>query len=158
MKMSFAAAAAALSLLAFPLKAQELVTTVWEAYGVSFQAPAGFSVEDDSEEGYVLSDPTYYITVQLLEGEGLQPSDLAAELKSAATDDEVTQQSAVSTFELPQFHGVQLFGECETDRCVYSYLLAKDNSCAFYVSILYKEQQDVLPARILRSFRFKDEE
>ncbi len=157
MKKRMMAAVTALLLEGFPAKAQQLVPTEWEAYGVSFKAPAGFSVEDDSEEGYVIFDPTYYITVQLLEGDGLRPSELAAELKTIATDDEVTHQSAVTTFDLPQFHGVQLKGDCESDRCLYSYLMAKDGSCGFYVSILYKDEKDPLPDLLLRSFQFKDE-
>lgn len=157
MKISFAAAVAALSLLAFPVKAQELVTTEWKAYGVSFKVPAGFAVEDDSEEGFVIADPTYYVTVQLLEGDGLRVAELAEELKNMATDDEVTRQSEVTSFNLPQFHGVQLSGDCESEPCTYSYLMAKDGSCGFYVSILYKEESDTLPGLILRSFQLKDD-
>ena len=32
--------------------AQTLQEFTWQAYGVSFKAPAGYTVEDDSEENY----------------------------------------------------------------------------------------------------------
>lgn len=157
MKTSIAATVVALLGLASPAGAQEMVTTEWEAYGVSFQVPAGFSVEDDSDEGYVLSDPTYYITVQLLEGGGDIPAaELGGELKNVATDDEVANQSAVTSFDLPQFHGVQLKGDCESDHCLYSYLLSKDGSCGLYISIVYKSAEDPLPEQMLRSFRLQE--
>lgn len=157
MKTSIAATVVALLGLASPAGAQEMVTTEWEAYGVSFQVPAGFSVEDDSDEGYILSDPTYYITVQLLEGGGDIPAaELGGELKNVATDDEVANQSAVTSFDLPQFHGVQLKGDCESDHCLYSYLLSKDGSCGLYISIVYKSAEDPLPEQMLRSFRLQE--
>lgn len=136
-----------LTLIAFfsvvlPAFAQNLKTTTWSSYGVSFQAPADLVVEDDSSEGYIAGNDTYYLTIQLLEGEGLKKEELGQELKAIATDDEVTSQSSVQSFELPQFHGVQLKGNCEEEKCVYSYLLAKDGSCGFYVSIVYRQEND----------------
>ena len=103
-----------------PAFAQNLKTTTWSSYGVSFQAPADLVVEDDSSEGYIAGNDTYYLTIQLLEGEGLKKEELGQELKAIATDDEVTSQSSVQSFELPQFHGVQLKGNCEEEKCVYA--------------------------------------
>lgn len=145
-------ALAALSFAVFQLNAQELKTTQWSAYGVSFKAPSDISIEDDSEEGYVVYNDTYYITVQMLDGEGIKRSELASELKHIATDDEVEEQTPVKTFELPQFYGVQLQGKCDTDRCIYSYLLARDGGSGFYVSIVYKQENDPNPELMLKSF------
>lgn len=94
--------------------------------------------------------------MELLEGEGIRRAELAGELKAIAADDEVTKQTPVVSFDLSQFHGVYLKGICGSDRCVYSYLLAKDGSCGFYVSIVYKDADDALPETILRSFALKD--
>lgn len=147
-------AIAALAFSVFLLNAQNtLRTTKWEAYGISFKAPEGFVVEDDSEDGYIISTSAYYITVQLLEGNNLKRTELADELKHIASEDEVTEQSAVTSFELPQFYGVQLKGNCESDRCIYCYLLDKDEGSGFYVSILYPNKTDKIPEEILRSFR-----
>lgn len=156
MRKKIFAAMAVLALTAFSTNAQTLKSTTWKAYGVSFKAPAGFNVEDDSEEGYIISTPTYYITVQLLEGEGILRSELSQELKNIATDDEVTNQSPVTTFELPQFYGAQLKGNCETEQCVYSYLLSKDGSSGFYVSITYTDKKDNTPEAILKSFTLEE--
>ena len=41
---------AVLAFSAFGMNAQTLQSTTWKAYGISFKAPAGFNVEDDSEE------------------------------------------------------------------------------------------------------------
>ena len=43
--------------------------------GSVLKLPQALNVEDDSEEGYIISTPTYYITVQLLEGEGIKRSE-----------------------------------------------------------------------------------
>lgn len=150
------AALAALSFTVCQLNAQELKTTQWTAYGVSFKAPSNISVEDDSEEGYVVYNDTYYITVQMLDGEGIKRSELASELKHIATDDEVAEQTPVKTFELPQFYGVQLEGKCDTDRCIYSYLLTRDGGSGFYVSIVYKQENDPNPELMLKSFSLEE--
>lgn len=135
------------------IAAQALRTAKWEAYGIQFKAPAGFVVEEDSEDGYIISTPVYYITVQLLEGNGIKRSDLAKELKNVATDDEVTQQTHVEEFEAPQFYGAWLKGNCETDQCLYAYLLDKGEESGFYVSIVYQKKSDTLPLQILKSFQ-----
>ena len=145
-----------MTLSAMRLHAQTLQPITWQAYGVSFKAPAGYTVEDDSEEGLILSTPTYYIMVQLLEGEGIQRSELAQELKNIAIDDEVTQQSKVTDFELTQFYGVQLRGNCESDQCLYSYLITKEDASGFYVSIVYTDPNDTLPETILKSFTLEE--
>lgn len=142
--------------VAVPAVAQQLKTTRWDSYGVSFKAPSDLTVEDDSSEGYLAGNDTYYLTIQLLEGEGLKKEELGQELKAIATDDEVTSQSSVQSFELPQFHGVQLKGNCEEEKCVYSYLLAKDGSCGFYVSIVYRQENDKTPETILKSFHMEE--
>lgn len=156
MKRKGFAALAALSFAIFQLNAQELKTTQWTAYGVSFKVPSDIHVEDDSEESYTVYNDTYYITVQMLAGEGIKRSELATELKHIATEDEVTEQTPVKTFELPHFYGVQLQGQCETDRCIYSYLLARDGGSGFYVSIVYKQKEDPNPELILRSFTLEE--
>ncbi|HJC92787.1 MAG TPA: hypothetical protein H9752_00925 [Candidatus Phocaeicola excrementigallinarum] len=155
-RLSIAAVWAAMCLGTVSGQAQELRTTEWSAYGVSFKAPSDIVVEDDSAEGYVASSPVYYITVELLEGGDWKKEELPGELKAVATDDEVTGQSEVKSFESPQFYGVSLDGGCDTDLCVYSYLLAKDGSCGFYVSVVYKDAGDTVPETILRSFRLED--
>ena len=90
------------------------------------------------------------------EGEGMKKEELGQELKAIATDDEVTSQSEVQPFELPQFHGVQLKGNCEEEKCVYCYLLAKDGSCGFYISIVYRQENDKIPETILKSFSMEE--
>ena len=142
--------------VAVPAVAQQLKTTRWDSYGVSFKAPSDLTVEDDSSEGYLAGHDTYYLTIQMLEGEGIKKEELGQELKAIATDDEVTSQSDVQPFELPQFHGVQLKGNCEEEKCVYCYLLAKDGSCGFYISIVYRQENDKIPETILRSFSMEE--
>lgn len=152
----------ALTVLLFPvfgmdMDAQNLQTTTWNSYGISFKAPEEFNVEDDSEEGYIISTPAYFITVQLLEGEGIKKSELSGELKNIANDDEVTNQTPVKTFELPQFYGAQLQGNCEgNSQCLYCFLLSKDDSSGFYVSIVYNQKNDSIPDQILQSFRLEE--
>lgn len=133
--------------------AQALQKVKWKAYGVQFNAPVGFVVEDDSEDGYIISTKEYYITVQLLEGDGIKRSELAKDLKNVATDDDVTQQTKVESFETPQFYVVWLKGNCETDQCMYSYLLDKKEGTGFYLSVIYQKKTDEVPLQILKSFQ-----
>lgn len=142
--------------LSVPIRSQELQTTEWKAYGISFLAPADIAAEEDSEEGYVVFNADYYITVQLLAGENFSISEIPQELKNIATDDEVTAQTEVETFELTQFYGAKLEGDCDEERCVYSYLIAKDGSCGFYVSVVYKNSEEPVAEKILSSFRMED--
>lgn len=85
MKTRIPVAVAACLLSLSTLTAQELKDTTWSSYGVSFRAPSDITVEDDSEEGYIVSNDTYYITVQLLDGEGFKRNELGDELKTSPT-------------------------------------------------------------------------
>ena len=149
--------AALMAVLSFSLCVQAqkpvLRVTEWKAYGVQFKVPAGFVVEDDSEDGYIVSTPVYYITLQLLDGTDLKRSELADELKHVAVDDELKEQTPVASFETPQFYGVYLRGNCETDQCLYSYLLDKGEGSGFFVSIVYAKKEDRMPETILKSFK-----
>ena len=83
-------------------------------------------------------------------------SELPQELKNIAADDEVTEQTDVTSFELPQFYGAKLTGNCESERCVYSYLMAKDASCGFYVSIVCPKAHEQTAESILHSFKMEE--
>ena len=88
--------------------------------GVSFQgSKPTLVVEDDSSE--IHCRERYLLPHHpALEGEGLKKEELGQELKAIATDDEVTSQSSVQSFELPQFHGVQLKGNCEERKNAFT--------------------------------------
>ena len=43
-----------------PINAQDLKRVSWEAFGVSFNVPENMVIEDDSEEGFIVSNETYY--------------------------------------------------------------------------------------------------
>ena len=60
MKTRIPVAVAACLLSLSTLTAQELKNTTWSSYGVSFQAPSNLIVEDDSEEGYIVSNDSYW--------------------------------------------------------------------------------------------------
>lgn len=156
MKSKLFAALAISSFFISGMNAQGLQSTTWQSYGISFKAPHGFQTEEDSEEGYIISTPTYYITVQLLEGEGFKKSELEKELKLIATDDEIGNQTPVRSFELPQFYGVSLSGNCEQEQCLYSYLMTKDGASGFYISIVYSDKKDLLPEKMLKSFTLEE--
>ena len=94
--------------------------------------------------------------MQLLEGEGFKKSELEKELKLIATDDEIGNQTPVRSFELPQFYGVSLSGNCEQEQCLYSYLMTKDGASGFYISIVYSDKKDLLPEKMLKSFTLEE--
>lgn len=139
-----------------PAGAQDFKSAHWSAYGVKFQVPADISIEDDSEEGYVLSNEHYYISVQILDGEPVQKEMLKNELQHVANDDQLTQQTPILSFNLPHFYGVQLSGLSQEEYSLYAYLMAKDESCGFFVSIIYPQKEDQTPTTILKSFQLED--
>ena len=151
-----------LTLIAFfsvvlPAFAQNLKTTTWSSYGVSFQAPADLVVEDDSSEGYIAGNDTYYLTIQLLEGEGLKKEELGQELKAIATDDEVTSQSSVQPFEpapVPWRAGSKETVKKRNASTVTCW--QKTEVCGFYISIVYRQENDKTPETILKSFRMEE--
>lgn len=72
MRKSFFTIAITFLLSFVSVSAETLKPTSWSSYGVSFLAPADIIVDDDSEEGYTISNPNITINVQLLNGEGLK--------------------------------------------------------------------------------------
>ena len=54
-----------LSLACLSASAQALVPVTWTAYGLTFKAPKGILVEEDTEETFLLNNSTFYITVQI---------------------------------------------------------------------------------------------
>lgn len=137
--------------------AQTLTPTTWKAYGLTFNAPSGMAVEDDSDEGYIISNDNYYISVQILDSEGMTQGEMPQELKNIASDDGVTEASEVDKFDLHHFYGVKLEGKCESDNCVYSYLLAKDGGNAFFISIIVRQASGSIMDAILKSFKLEEE-
>ena len=136
--------------------AQDLKRMSWEAFGVSFNGPKDMIVEDDSEEGFVVSNDTYYVSIQILDGEAMNKNALVEEVKQVAEDDQLQDLSPVTSFELPQFHGAQLQGASEGEFYLYNYLMSKDESGGFFVTIIFKEKNDALPTNMIKSFQLVD--
>lgn len=139
-----------------PAGAQEMKSTQWSAFGVSFKVPADITIEEDSEEGYILSNEKYYINVQILDGEAMDKNAMAEEIKLVADDDNLEQQTPVAKFDLPQFYGVQLQGTSEGEIYLYNYLMAKDESGGFFVTVIYSDKADNIPSDIIKSFQLEE--
>ena len=105
-----------LSLAWLSVSAQALVPITWTAYGLTFEAPKGILVEEDTEETFLLNNSKFYITIQSLDSDGMTKSDLKSVLKDYANDDGVKDQSAVQEFELPQFFGTSNISTAFTSR------------------------------------------
>lgn len=145
-----------LSLACLSASAQALVPVTWTAYGLTFKAPKGILVEEDTEETFLLNNSTFYITVQSLDSDGMTKNDLKSVLKDYANDDGIKDQSAVQEFELPQFFGTYLRGVCETDLCFYACLMTKAAGSGFYVSIIYSKRKEAEAEEILKSFTMEE--
>lgn len=139
-----------------PANAQKMKSTRWSAFGVSFKIPSDFIIEDDSEEGYILSNDQYYVNVQILDGEAMNKKAIANEVRQVAVDDQLSELSTVKEFSLPKFYGAQLQGSIEGEWYLYNYLMAKDESCGFFVTVIYKDKNDKIPKQILESFELED--
>ena len=138
------------------VSAETLKPTSWSSYEVSFLAPADIIVDDDSEESYTISNSGITINIQLLNGDGLKKGELISSLKHISEEDNVTDKSDITEIDLTHFFGAYLTGNCETDQCLYSYLTVKDNSCSFYISIIYKPSNADDVIKIIRSFKLDE--
>ncbi|MBO5252238.1 MAG: hypothetical protein J6B31_09655 [Bacteroidaceae bacterium] len=137
--------------------AQALVPTTWTAYGLTFEAPKGILVEEDTEDTFLLNNSRFYITIHSLDSDDMQKEDLSELLKGLADDDGVQKQSEVVSLDLTQFHGIYLKGVVEEDPCYYACLMTKDAGSVFYVSVIYNRTEDKVVERMLKSFKMEEE-
>ena len=138
------------------VSAQNLVPITWTAFGLTFDAPKGILVEEDTEDTFLLNNARFYISLQSLDSEDMTKDDLPKLVKGLADDDEVQQQTEVKTFDLEQFHGVWLKGIAEVDPCYYACLMTKDAGSVYYISIIYNRVEDKVVERILKSFKMEE--
>ena len=139
------------------VRAQTLAPITWTAFGLTFDAPKGILVEEDTEDTFLLNNARFYISLQSLDSEEMSKEDMPELLKGLADDDEVQQQSEVKTFDLKQFHGVWLKGLAEEEPCYYACLMTKDAGSVYYISIIYNRVEDRMVERILKSFKMEEE-
>ena len=137
--------------------AQVLVPTTWTAYGLTFEAPKGILIEEDTEDTFLLNSSRFYISVHSLESDDMKKEDLEDLLKGLADDDGVQKQSDIVSIDLEQFHGLYLKGIAEEDPCYYVCLMTKDAGSVFYVSIIYNRTDDKVVEKMLKSFKMEEE-
>lgn len=137
--------------------AQQLKTINWETYGLRFKAPTEVKTEADDEEQFAAIGPHYEISIQMLESDGMKKEELADDLLQIATEDSLTDISPVSSKVLnKQLNIVFLKAKLDGRPCLYAYMLAKDGSCAFFLTILYVQATDKVPESLLPTFQLTD--
>ena len=139
------------------MNAQALAPISWTAYGLTFDAPKGILVEEDTEDTFLLNSSRFYISLQSLDSEDMVQEDLNELLKGLADDDGVQELSPIEPFELKQFHGIWLKGNTEEDSCYYACLMTKDAGSVFYISIIYNRTDDKVVEKMLKSFKMDEE-
>ena len=139
------------------VNAQALAPITWTAYGLTFQAPRGILVEEDTEDTFLLNNSRFYISLQSLDSDGMTQEDLGELLKGLADDDGIQEQSEIESFDLKQFHGIWLKGIAEESPCYYACLMTKDAGSVFYISIIYNRTDDKVVEKMLKSFQMEEE-
>ena len=142
---------------AVTMNAQALAPIPWTAYGLTFDAPRGILVEEDTEDTFLLNNSRFYISLQSLDSEDMTKEDMTELLKGLADDDGVQEQSVVESFDLKQFHGIWLKGKAEEDPCYYACLMTKDAGSVFYISIIYNQADAMVVEKMLKSFKMEEE-
>ncbi len=146
-----------LCLSCFAGRAQTTMTPVsWTAYGLTFDAPKGIQVEEDSEETFLLNDSKFYINIESLDSDGLTKDELEGMLKEYAVDDGVEETSAIKRLELAQFHVAYITGVIGEDRCISAILMTNDAGSGFHLTILYAKGKDADAEKILKSFQMEE--
>ena len=54
------------------VNAQACAPITWTAYGLTFNAPKGILVEEDTEDTFLLNNARFYISVQELDSDGME--------------------------------------------------------------------------------------
>ena len=139
------------------MNAQALAPISWTAYGLTFDAPKGILVEEDTEDTFLLNSSRFYISLHSLDSEDMVQEDLNELLKGLADDDGVQEQSPIESFDLKQFYGIWLKGKAEEDPCYYACLMTKDAGSVFYISIIYNRTDDKVVEKMLKSFKMEEE-
>ena len=139
------------------MNAQSLVPNSCTAFGLTFDAPKGILVEEDTEDTFLLNNSSFYISLQSLDSEDMTQADLNELLKGLADDDGVQEQSLIEAFDLKQFHGIWLKGKAEEDPCYYACLMTKDAGSVFYISIIYNQADAMVVEKMLKSFKMEEE-
>ena len=138
------------------VNAQALAPISWTAYGLTFQAPRGILVEEDTEDTFLLNSSRFYISLQSLDSDGMTKEGLNELLKGLADDDGVQNQSAIQAFDLKQFHGINVKGAAEEPPCYYACLMTKDAGSVFYLSVIYNRTDDKVVEKMLKSFQMDE--
>ena len=142
---------------AVTMNAQALAPISWTAYGLTFDAPRGILVEEDTEDTFLLNNSRFYISLQSLDSEDMTKEEMTELLKGLADDDGVQEQSPIESFDLKQFHGILLKGKAEEDPCYYACLMTKDAGSVFYISIIYNRTDDKVVEKMLKSFKMEED-
>lgn len=140
--------------------AQSLTPITWGAYGLTFKAPKGILIEDDSDYDFLLNNARFYISIHSLESDDMDVNELGElddVLKTLADEDEVKEQTEIASFDLKQFHGVWLKGLVhEEERCYCACLMTKDAGSVFYISVIYNQVDDGIVKTMLKSFEMEE--
>lgn len=139
------------------VSAQALAPITWTAFGLTFNAPRGILVEEDTEDTFLLNNSRFYISIHALDSEDMTQEDMNELVKGLADDDGVENPSEVTPFDLPQFHGVSLKGRTDGDPCRYACLMTKDAGSVYCISIIYNRTDDRVVDRMLKSFKMEEE-
>ena len=73
------------------MNAQALAPISWTAYGLTFDAPRGILVEEDTEDTFLLNNSRFYISLQSLDSDDMTQEDLSELLKGLADDDGIQE-------------------------------------------------------------------
>ncbi len=128
----------------------------WTAYGLTFEAPKGILVEEDTEDTFLLNNSKFYITLESLDSDGLTQDELNGMLEVYAADDGIQEASEAKTMELEQFHVNYITGVSEEDNCLSAILLTKDAGSGFHLSILSAKGREADALKILKSFKMEE--
>ena len=139
------------------VSAQTMAPITWTAFGLTFNAPRGILVEEDTEDTFLLNNSRFYISIHALDSEDMTKEDMNELVKGLAEDDGVENPSGVSPLDLPQFHGVVLKGITDGDPCRYACLMTKDAGSVYCISIIYNRTDDRVVDRMLKSFKMKED-
>ena len=96
------------------------------------------------------------IILDAMDSDNIVEGDLKELLKGLADDDNIQEQTGLTSLDLKQFHCFYLKGRVEEDACCYACFMTKDAGSVFCLSIIYQQADDKLIEKMLKSFKMEE--
>ncbi|MDL2257386.1 hypothetical protein LJC06_04190 [Bacteroidales bacterium OttesenSCG-928-I14] len=129
-------------------------TYTWKQYGLSFSVPEDFDVLKNNEESFEAENDEIYLSIEVLDYDGLTPEFFGELLGQMAISSEM-EDAEVGELRLTTLEGAYIEGVVGASNVIYVILLDTDSNIALIASIVYEDGNERAATNIVNSFAIK---